>query len=409
VRAAKIEDAERVRLYRRPDGAVYLVQGASGVRAVHAADLSPATVSETLALAVAADHARRRGLDPEGARMTQLARYDQWTVPNGYDAHRPLHRIALNDDARTELYVSSRTGEVVDDTTRRERGWNYVGSIVHWCYPTALRRDWAAWDITVWTLSLAALITALAGAIIGTLRVRVVDGRPASAYRGWHAWHHWLGIGCMFFVLTWIASGWLSMDHGRLFSTGKLSVAETSVLRGPVLDWEAAGEGVRPVPADAREIEWFVFDGRMYRRERTGLSSQRLFVAGEAAGPVRVFLDPNEVGVAARRLSPQCVAAAAVSADDAYHIASSMPQAPVYRVICGEAWYHIDGANGAVLEKLDPSRRAYRWFYTALHTLDFPALVARPVLRTSLVVVLCALGFAFSVTAVVIGFKRVMR
>ena len=44
--------------------------------------------------------------------------YDQWTVPNGLDPHRPLYRIALNDGQDTELYVSSTTGEVVRDTTR---------------------------------------------------------------------------------------------------------------------------------------------------------------------------------------------------------------------------------------------------------------------------------------------------
>ena len=39
----------------------------------------------------------------------------------------------------------------------------------------------------------------------------------------------------------------------------------------------------------------------------------------------------------------------------------TMPGAPVYRLVCGDVWYHIDGASGAALEKLDSSRRAYRW------------------------------------------------
>jgi hypothetical protein len=83
-----------------------------------------------------------------------------------------------------------------------------------------------------------------------------------------------------------------------------------------------------------------------------------------------------------------------------------MPHAPVYRVVCGDTWLHIDGANGAMLEKLDPSRRAYRWAYSALHTLDYPALTKRPALRTAIIVLLCAAGLAFSVTAVVIGWRR---
>ena len=61
---------------------------------------------------------------------------------------------------------------------------------------------------------------------------------------------------------------------------------------------------------------------------------------------------------------------------------------------------------GAMLEKFDRSRRAYRWAYGALHTLDFPALIARPLLRTTLIVMLCGLGLTFSVTGVVIGWRR---
>jgi multidrug efflux pump subunit AcrB len=41
-----------------------------------------------------------------------------------------------------------------------------------------------------------------------------------------------------------------------------------------------------------------------------------------------------------------------------------------------------------------------------LPNVDFPTLLAHPVLRTLLIVGLCALGFAFSITGVVIGWRR---
>ncbi|MGY4343863.1 hypothetical protein ACVWXM_000327 [Bradyrhizobium sp. GM7.3] len=80
--------------------------------------------------------------------------------------------------------------------------------------------------------------------------------------------------------------------------------------------------------------------------------------------------------------------------------------APVYRSYCGDLWFDIDGADGNLLQRLDPSRRAYRWFYGALHTLDFPVLVAHPLLRDGLVVGLCSLGFLFSITGIIIGWRR---
>jgi hypothetical protein len=404
VSASRIPDAARVRLFARNDGLVYVVQGESGMSAVLASDLTPAAVqSPASAVSYAADHARQRHLDAGSARLRELASHDQWSVPNGLDLHRPLYRIALNDSAGTELYVSSATGEVVRDTTRFERAWNYAGSVAHWIYPTVLRRNWAAWDAAVWWLSLIALIAAMAGAVLGVLRVQLLQGRIVSAYRGWHAWHHWLGLGCMIFVLTWIFSGWLSMDNGRLFSSGKLSLGEASRFANAPAWEKASSSGLLP---QALEVEWFVFDGDIYRRERTGLSSQRLTRTGGERGAKRAFLEPGGINSVAKRLLPSCSPAIAVAPSDDYAISSTMPGAPVYRVVCADTWFHIDGANGAVLEKLDPSRRAYRWFYTALHTLDFPAIAAHPTLRTTAIVLPCALGLAFSMTAIVIGWRR---
>jgi hypothetical protein len=409
VAASTIKDAERVRLLQRSDGPVYLVAGASGLQALQAIDLSSAAVtSEPLALAIAAEHARRRGLDASQATVMALAQYDQWTVPNGLDPHRPLYRVALHDAPGAELYVSSTTGEVVRDTTRAERWWNYAGSVPHWIYPTALRSNWAAWDRTVWWLSLVALIAAASGLVVGTLRMRIAQRRLTSPYRGWHAWHHWLGLVSAIFVLTWILSGWLSMDHGRLFSLDKLSATEARAITGTP-DWITLSlSDLQRLPAQAREIEWFAFAGRIYRRERMALSVQRLSLAdaSSVAPPDGAFLTTDEVGDVASALASGCNAAVTVAAGDNYAIAATLPGAPVYRLVCGQLWYHIDAASGAALEKLDASRRAYRWLYSALHTLDFPALMAAPAVRTLLIVALCLGGLVLSLTGVAIGWRR---
>jgi uncharacterized iron-regulated membrane protein len=408
VTASGIADAARVRLLARPDGLVYVVRGKSGLRALHAADLSPAdALSERLALAIAVDHARRRELEADAATVIERASHDQWTVSNNLDIHRPLYRIALNDAGGTELYVSSTTGEVVRDTTRRERLWNYAGSVAHWIYPTVLRRHRDAWANSVWALSLVALIAACSGAVIGMLRIRLARRRLLSPYEGWQAWHHWLGLSCMAFLLTWIFSGWLSLDDGRLFSNGKPAAAESLAFASPDAWQKVPARGINSLARPVREIEWFGFDGRIYTRVRFEEAAQQLSAPGDSAA--RHYLLPEEVTAAARRLAPGCRPAAAVPPADDYPYSSVIPGAPVYRSICGEAWFHVDAATGAMLEKLDPSRRAYRWLYGALHNLDFPALAARPLLRTGLVVTLCAAGLAFSFTGVVIGWRRLRR
>jgi hypothetical protein len=410
VAASGIADATRVRLIQRSDGPVYIVSGSMRSRAVHASDGRDGSVaSGDVALAIARDHARNRGLGAARAAIVGRSDYDQWSVPNGFDRHRPLFRVALGDAAGTEVYVSSTTGEIVLDTTRSERGWNLAGSVLHWIYPTVLRSNWVLWDRVVWTLSLLALIAAMLGAVLGILRLRVRGRRISSPYRGWHALHHLIGLAAMVFVLSWIFSGWLSMDHGRLFSRGQLTPAESSVMDARP-DWAAASSLDRqPISPSAREIEWFAFNGNAYRRDRASLGRQRLIKpAGSSRDGLTGFLDVHEIQGVAARLAAGCGAPSVLADNDDYPARSAFPGAPIYRSRCGDLWFDIDGADGSVLQRLDPSRRAYRWFYGALHTLDFPVLLAHPRLRDALIVGLCALGLVFSVTGIVIGWRRLL-
>lgn len=415
-----LREVIRVRLINRPDGAVYVAHGATGLAAVNARDLSSARVtSAEQALQIAQAHASERSIDSDHAQVVELAAHDQWTVPNRFDPYRPLYRIALNNadsaqrtgsggqTAGTEVYVSSVTGEVVGDTTAHERRWNYVGSVLHWIYPTLLRRDWKLWDSIVWWLSLAALISALTGAVLGLWRLRwrgMKDARHRlSPYQGWQRWHHLLGLGYTAFVLTWIFSGWLSMDHGRLFPDGRLAPDEAARLIGSA-DWPSSPAAIDRRHA-VREIEWFTFGNQLWQRERWELSAQHLR-GDSAAGS---WLPPSIVDTALHRLRHDCAPAFAVPGNDSYPVASTVPGAPAYRAVCGDTWLQLDGANGQLLETLDPARRTYRWLYQGLHTLDFPALAARPALRTWLIVLLSTAGLACSVTAVVIGWQRLRK
>ncbi len=401
VAASGVADATRVRLIQRSDGPVYVVSGPSRAQAVLAFDGADASVNAPdLALAIALDHARGRGLDAAHAAVIARADYDQWSVPNGFDRHRPLFRVALSDALGTQIYVSSRTGEVVLDTTRSERGWNWVGSVLHWIYPTVLRRNWALWDRVVWTLSLLASIAALLGAVLGIVRIKLRGGLAGSPYRGWHALHHIIGLVSTIFVLTWIFSGWLSMDHGRLFSRGELTPAEVGVMNVSP-NWRAVPSADRE--PRAREIEWFAFNGNVYRRERVGLDKQVLV---RPNGEEQSGLSVQEVGGLIVRFAASCSTPLALAGNDDYPAQSVIVGLPVYRVRCGDVWFDIDGADGTVLQRLDASRRAYRWAYSALHTLDFPVLMAHPRLRDALIVGLCLLGLVFSITGIVIGWRR---
>jgi hypothetical protein len=106
--------------------------------------------------------------------------------------------VAVDDETRRWLYVSSQTGEVVRDATRTERTWGWLGAWLHWLYifrGGPLDGWWA--DIVI-TLALAGTVVALAGRVIGLMRWRL-RGRDRNGqrtpYTGFmERWHHLLGL-----------------------------------------------------------------------------------------------------------------------------------------------------------------------------------------------------------------------
>jgi hypothetical protein len=58
---------------------------------------------------------------------------------------------------------------------------------------------------------------------------------------------------------------------------------------------------------------------------------------------------------------------------------------------------------------MNTSRAAYAWVYYALHTFNVPGLTARPIVRRVLMLIPLIAGFLFSITGVVIGWKRLRQ
>ncbi|WP_407472229.1 hypothetical protein ABFU65_20050 [Xanthomonas campestris pv. raphani] len=360
------------------------------------------------AIAAAFGHAAVRRLDGP-------LDYDQWSVHQKFDPWRPFYRAALQDDLGTVLYVSARTGEVVQRTRASERAWNWVGSVPHWLYFTQLRRSFTAWDRTVWWLALAALCSASAGTVLGVYRTwqRAHSPKPAwSGFRGWLRWHHGLGLIAAVFVLGWIFSGWLSMDHGRLFSKGIPDPAQVARYAGAPLPTVLAGvdaEAVRCL-SGATLIEFTAVGGRP------------VAVGRGPAGPS--VSDGMPGRITGTRLSPDAIRHAAArawmldhdpmppdSAEALYRQADGIATDALRLTVAspGRTALYFDPASGTPLLALDASRRTYAWVYLAIHTTNFPLLQSHPVIRRIAQLGPLLLGLAFSLTGVVLGTRRLMR
>jgi hypothetical protein len=129
----------------------------------------------------------------------------------------------------------------------------------------------------------------------------------------------------------------------------------------------------------------------------------------------RVALTQARLVHAARRLMPhqRLIGHERIEAYDSYWYAHhSRPPLPVLRVVFDDpqhTWVYIDLENGAVLDLLDDGGRRFRWWFNALHRLDFSWLVQNRVLWHATVWVLSIVGLVMSVSGTVIGWRRLRR
>lgn len=336
------------------------------------------------AIAVAQRYARSKNLSQQPTHIALAAR-DQWTVQGQFNRDRPLHRVALNDDGGTELYVSSVTGAVVQKTTRQERFWNWLGSIPHWLYPTALRQHAQLWSQVVIWLSLAGVFLTVIGLYIGIAHWRTMRGKRLSPYRGVHLWHHVSGLFFGVLTLTWVGSGLVSMSPWGLFESEGFA-RERDQVRDVWIDGGQIVSSLRalsnaPTFDTLTRIESAPLNGKLYVLAYSGDSARRIRATTLEARP----LELREIERAVRQIAPSEAAPKIdllADGDNYYYSGHELRSLPIYRFIASDAErtrYYFDPIDGDLVIKFDASLRSYRWLFEGLHRFDFTSwLRVRP-------------------------------
>ena len=166
---------------------------------------------------------------------------DEYTRIPTLAGYVPLHRIAMNDPAGTEYYVSEKSNDIVQKTDRRGRILAISGYVLHNLFFFRQRTWWTPLlDFIAWT----AMLMVATGIVVGIWRVapRRTGGRgllkssqkPAAAsvvrwvgleprfrhkgvpsytpYSGWMKWHHYAGLIFGLFSISWILSGMIPIS-----------------------------------------------------------------------------------------------------------------------------------------------------------------------------------------------------
>jgi hypothetical protein len=352
------------------------------------------------------------------AVATRLERRDQWTLTAPAAAQFPLVRLAVGDGARTEIFVSTRTAEVVQVTTRRTRTLAWLGAIPHWIYPVALRRHAGAWRWLVLTLATTGFGVCLSGLVLGLRpwrgwrpwrpgRRAAGAGQPAMLLptrRRWLRWHHLLGLAFGGLAAGWVGSGALSLEplsggRGDLppaadhtaFAGGPLDVAR--FVRRPADALEACQRHIRP-----RELELVQVAAHPFYLCRQSPTRTRLLDASRSSGEGgQGRLDVALALTAMRRIWPDAeVAPGGGDAGDVDVLRVVSPGAP-------GAEYQIDLRTGMLGARSSRATRFEQTAFRALHRLELPGLPAGTVRWYVTVVGFSLVGLAFSSTGLVLA------
>ncbi|HHA2383543.1 TPA: PepSY domain-containing protein [Stenotrophomonas maltophilia] len=353
---------------------------------------------------------------------------DRWTHSRALDAHRPLYRVEVGGAQPGDVYVSSHTGEVVQDAPHVQQRWNYVGAWLHWLYFLRMQSVDPVWTWVVIALSALCTVAAISGIVVGVWRWRFRGhyrtGAKTPYVEPWMRWHHLIGLVAAAFVFTWIFSGLMSMNPLGVFSSTREAIDSGRYRGGTVAVDGALGEPAALLAAvdDARfkpvEIQWRRIDGELFAVLLDGQGETRIVSGSDGHLQVARLLPAAWLQQKVRALSDAPVQGYGVQlAADAYfypRAPEAMNSAAVRRFPVAVADFgdaeatrvYLDLATGDPLLTMGRRERVGRWLFYFLHSWDLPAMLRQDTARLAVLLLLSLAGAALCATATVIGYRR---
>lgn len=353
---------------------------------------------------------------------------DRWTHSRGLDPHRPLYRVGVGGAQSGDVYVSSRTGEVVLDAPRLQQRWNYVGAWLHWLYFLRMQSVDPVWTWTVIVLSALCTVAAISGIVVGIWRWRFRgqyrSGSKTPYQEPWMRWHHLIGLMASAFVFTWIFSGLMSMNPLGVFSSSHAALAiaryqgEVPRDMGTIAQPAAVLAAVHTPQFVPVEIQWRRIGGDLFAVVLDGNADSRLVTERGGALQVSTAFDAGWLQGRVEAMSDARLRRFTIlQAPDAYFYPRAAEAMNGAAVRCfpvavadfddaGATRVYVDLATGDPLLTMGKRERVGRWLFSFLHSWDLPALLRQPNSRLITLLLLSLAGTALCVTATAIGYRR---
>jgi len=349
------------------------------------------------------------------ADVLVLNKVDQWMPTPKYANHLPVYKVRFSDPSRSFVHVSSKTGEVLSNTSRSDRVWAWLGAIPHWMYLKEIRMHKTLWSqLCIW-LSAFGFVMSLSGIITGIVRYRKKPKAGFKRFKNkWYNVHYYTGLAFGLFICTWIFSGFMSMSPFNWSYDFSLSEKESATWEGRTTslntittkEWTTLQESL--LSGSTKEIHFSAFSGKLFSSLFHSEAKETICLSD-----TNFSLDENEVSAQVNQVNKDD-AVLKVSLmnqyDNYYYDKHNIKALPVFKAETqNQLVYYILPSNGKMLLKSDYTNRLERWLYHGLHSLDFRFLTNNRPLWDIVMITLLLGGTAVCITATWMGIKFVSR
>lgn len=381
-------------------------------------------------LAFTEDYAIKLSESFNGYHVKQLEKkndLDQWVPWTYYKPLLPFYKCYMDDPAHTVIYVSEKTGEIVQETDRLARWSARFGAIPHWIYFKELRLMQGVWQIVVIILSTLGIIISVSGIYAGIVRFRKRKKKALTPYKKfWYKWHHLAGFFFGLFVFTFVLSGLISVTNVPDWMVG-ISASEKKTIK-----WNqglnlAGHQNKTPKQIYSalikkegiRKIEWVtVFGHPQFHIYYNDYQVPEVYsLNNEKIEPLNPFSLEDIKSQAQIIMSSTPFEIKNQSGYDNYYSASAMRYLPLsaYKIeIDDEAktCLYINPQTGDEVLRTTKNTRLRVWLYRFLHALDIQFFKNVEGVRKIILLLLSIGGFVVSISGLVLSvkwFKRSFR
>lgn len=363
----------------------------------------------------------RQWVDADITRIDTLPECDQWTQFSRYENNLPMLRFHFADDKRSWIYLDSKTGEVVQQSTYTERLWSWFGTIPHKFYFKFLRQHTDLWIAVLSIAAALAAVDVLLGLILG-IRLLIISKRKTrkwgSPYRKRaYYWHHVLGLIFSILLFTWAFSGAMALQKIPEWIAARAEkrtrptdiYGKTLPLAAYRLDYRLA---LAQYP-DAKKIEWLHLGNYPFYRIDTPEKSYYIDASNDnEVRPLNIPMDEFISVVYRIHGKSTTLDTTTLQQYDRYYLTAFEPlPLPVYRIRVKDSvssLYYFNPSD-ADYRYLDRNRQVKAWVFRELHFLQYKALVHNHTLWTLVIwvtVLGCILASLTGVWLSIIYLKR---